>query len=141
MVSVVADSPAEFDAVLLVHDAAAAGLLLAAAVHIPFSGVGKGTAPVVHLVQDLQVGYLDVAEVLPVQVPFGDLVAGIDVPHFMDTGNARGIERHRNIQVMDLLSISKSGKGRDPCRNQDKQTSHPQILREGISVFFSSVLR
>ena len=116
VVSVFADAPAELDAVVLMHDAALAGLLLPAQVDIPLADIRESIGVVVLLVQDLEVEHFDVAEVLAGKVPLRDALAGVEVPDLVDAGDAVGIERDRDVQVVDLLLIGKSGKGRNQCR-------------------------
>ena len=124
VVPVFADAPAELDAVALVDDAAFPGFLLTAEVHVPFAGVGEGLAPVVILVQDRQVQHLDVAEILPGEVPLRDPVAGVQVPDLVETGHSVGIQGDRDVQVADLLFIGKGGKGRNQCRHEGNPALH-----------------
>ena len=62
-------------------------------------------------VQDGEVPDLDVSQVLPDQIPFRDVVSGVDIPGFTDHNPAFGQEGNLDVQVSDALLSCGEGEG------------------------------
>ena len=131
MVSVRTYAPAQLHSIIFMDNAGVACFFLQGAVHIPFPVVLE---PYAFLINDCEVPNLDVSQILPNQIPFGNVVPGIDVPGFTDHDPAFGQEGNLDVQIFDALLVG-GGKG-DGEREQGKKKAEFQVRAHGRCHFY-----